>query len=162
MDDVTVDAFRGLIHDVTYAYLREEVYEEDDASVEHHEAAEVDEEGIVHEDCAETYPGASDDEWLARTGDKAVDVQKPHGDENEGDVEIVGEVQGNPLVKVEIDEETRRRTREREECAASVVTMSHAMRKIRRRLDQPMDEAAVKAAVAAMAPLATLAEELGL
>jgi hypothetical protein len=79
LDDVTVNAFKGLIHDVTYAYLQEEVYEEDDASVVHHEAA-VDEEGIVHED-AETDPGASDDEWLARAGDKAVDVQKPHGDE---------------------------------------------------------------------------------
>jgi hypothetical protein len=99
---------------------------------------------------------------VAETGDKAVDLQKPHGDEDEGDAEIVGETRGNPLVKVEIDEETRRRMREREECAASMETMIHTMRKIRRRLDQPIDEAQVKAAVAAMAPLATLAKEWGL
>ena len=68
----------------------------------------------------ETYPGASDDEWLAQNGDKAVDVQKPHGDEDESDAEVVGETRGNPLVKVEIDEETQRLQRKREECATSM------------------------------------------
>jgi hypothetical protein len=66
------------------------------------------------------------------------------------------------LVKVEIDEETQRLQRKREECAASMEEMIHTMRKMRRRLDQPLDEAAVEAAVAAMAPLATLAKEWGL
>ena len=98
--------------------------------------AERDEEGIVRED----------------------------GDENESDAEIVG-LSGNPLVKVEIDEETQRLQRKREECATSMEEMIHMMRKMRRRLDQPLDEAAVEAAVAAMAamaPLATLAKEWGL
>ena len=88
----------------------------EEASVREENAGEV--ADVVRDD-DETYPGASDDEWLAQNGDKAVDVQKPHGDEDEGDAEIGG-LSGNPLVKVEIDEETRRRTREREECATSV------------------------------------------
>jgi hypothetical protein len=103
-----------------------------------------DEEGVVREDGDETYTG----------------------DEDEGDAEIVGEslrqradlsataeaccdksqaARGNPLVKGEIDEETRR-TRKREECAASMEAMMRTMRKMRRCLDQPMDDMELEAA----------------